>query len=90
MVEVYEHYRPTTNAYPSGVYRVVGASAEITLLRVTDAQGRRAFTGEILHVSSHVLDTEFEAAANPDSKFSPIAVVRSIGSGLYWSVRRFL
>ncbi len=90
MAEPNDHYRPTTDSHTSGVYRVVGTPGDVTLLRVTDGDDNRAFTGEIRHVSSDVLATEFERADDPDAGFSPTAIVRNLGSGLYWSVRRFL
>lgn len=89
MPQILDHYRPTNDAHTPGVYRVVGASGEITLLRVTDANGKRVATGELLHVSQKTLDTEFEFATNPDAGFSPIHGVRNALTGLYWSVRRF-
>ncbi|WP_435152373.1 hypothetical protein [Haladaptatus sp. DFWS20] len=89
MVEVHEHYRPTNDGYTPGIYRVVGTTDEMALLRVTDADGRRVATGELLHVSQNTLDTEFEFATNPDTGFSPIHGVRNALTGLYWSVRRF-
>ncbi|GAA0245435.1 hypothetical protein [Haladaptatus pallidirubidus] len=90
MAEVLEHYRPTDDTRPPGVYRVVGATDEITLLRVTDADGRRVATGEIHYVSPHILDSEFVRTTNPDVGFSPASAVRNALSGLYWSVRRFV
>ena len=90
MVEVNEHYRPTTDSHASGIYRVVGATGNVTLLRVTDAEGKRAFTGEVHRVSPPTLDTEFEAADGPGSGFSPASIARNVSSSLYWSVRRLL
>ncbi|SIQ84989.1 hypothetical protein SAMN05421858_0599 [Haladaptatus litoreus] len=89
MAELLEHYRPTDDTRTPGVYRVVGAPNEITLLRVTDGDGRRVATGELHHVSPHTLDAEFVRADNPDSGFTPIAGIRNMFTGLYWSVRRF-
>lgn len=100
MVEVGDHYRPVrgdsndTSADDPGesggpVYRVVGASDEIALLRVTDTDGRRAHTGDLRRVAPETLAEEFERAENPDAGFSPIAEIANLLSGLYWSVRRF-
>lgn len=89
MAEVSDHYRPTDDSHDSGIYRVVGVTDDVTLLRVTDAGGRRVHSGEIRHVSAHTLDAEFEPAENPDAGFSPISAVQNLLSGLYWSVRRF-
>ncbi|WP_049971404.1 hypothetical protein [Haladaptatus cibarius] len=89
MPEILEHYRPTNDTRTPGVYRVVGTTDEITLLRVTDADGRRAATGEIHRVSRGILDTEFERADDPDAGFTPISGIRNMLTGLYWSVRRF-
>jgi hypothetical protein len=88
MVELGEHYAPTTDEYDAGVYRVVGAPDDVTLLRVADADGRRVPTGEISHVSGETLDAAFEPAADPDAGFSPVSVVRNALSRMYWSVRR--
>lgn len=84
-----EHYRPTTAAADEGVYRVVGTGDEVTLLRVTNADGRRANTGEIRHVDQSTLDGGFEAADDPDGDASPLATVKDALSGLYWNVRKF-
>lgn len=44
-----DHVVPTDADYPDGVYRVVGTGdGPVTLLRVTDAAGRRAHTGELV------------------------------------------
>lgn len=95
MVEVGEHYRPAEGARDAegtpltpGVYRVVGATDEVALLRVTDEDGRRAHTGELSHVSPETLDVEFEPAADPDAGLSPVRDARNLLSGLYWTVRR--
>ena len=85
-----EHYRATGAGAPPGVYRVVGAGETVALLRVTDAEGRRANTGEVRRVDRSVVDTEFEPAADPDAEFSLSRRVRNQLSGMYWSVRRFL
>lgn len=74
---------------PDGVYRVVGAGDPIALLRVTDADGRRRHTGDLVRAPPHAIDSEFEPAADPDAGLSPVRSVRNQLSGLYWSVRRF-
>ena len=90
MAELREHYRPTNDAHDSGVYRVVGATGDVTLLRITDTEGKRVHTGEIRRVSTFALDTEFERAEDPDAGFTPVLDVQNALSGLYWQVRKFL
>ncbi len=90
MIKVGNHYRRTDEARDSTVYRVVGATEEVTLLRVTDANGRRAHTGEIRHVSRGTLETKFEPAENPDAGFSPISVVENMLQGIYWQFHMYL
>jgi len=85
-----EHYRATGAGAPPGVYRVVGAGETVTVLRVTDADGRRANTGEVRRVDRSVAESEFEPASDPDAEFSLPRRVRNQLSGMYWSVRRFL
>jgi len=54
---VYDHLSPTDADCPDGVYRVVGSSdGTVTLLRITDADGRRAHTGEVATVDADALD----------------------------------
>jgi len=71
------------------VYRIVGAIDDVALLRVGDANGHSATTGEVIRVDQSRLDAEFEAATDPDAGFSPLAGVRNAVSGLYWNVREF-
>lgn len=89
-----EHYRPTGGAIDTavddGVYRVVGTGGGVTLLRVTDADGRRAHTGEVRRVDRAALDADFEPADDPDAGLTPLATVRNRLDGLYWNVRKFL
>lgn len=87
MPRVGDHYRPTAEDAP--VYRVVGVTTEVALLRVTDQSGRRASTGDLRHVAPDRLDAEFEPADDPDSGFRPVAGLRNALSGLYWQFRRF-
>jgi len=84
-----EHYRPTTQAHPAGVYRVVGAADPVALLQVGNADGRRVHTGEVVHVDRSALAADFGAASDPDAGFEPIAGLRNALSGLYWNVAKF-
>ncbi len=90
MVDVGEHYRPTDGTHDPGVYRVVGTTDAVTLLRVADGDGRRAHTGEISRVSERDLDTAFEPASDPDAGINPVFALRNVLSGMYWNVRKFL
>ena len=87
MVEAGTHYRSEADR---AVYRVVGTDDPVALLRVTDADGRRAHTGDLRRVPEGELDAAFQPAEDPDSGVSPIGAVRNLLQGLYWSVRRFL
>jgi len=87
MVEIGSHYRPPESG---AVYRIVGADETIALLRVTDADGRRAHTGDLRQVSRDELEAAFDPASDPDAGIAPVAAVRNLLQGLYWSVRRFL
>lgn len=89
-MDIGEHYRPTDGDHTPGVYRVVGTTDGVTLLRVGDADGRRIHTGEVRCVESATLDSGFEAATDPDAGLSPTATLRNAAQGLYWSVRRLL
>jgi hypothetical protein len=85
---VYDHVRPTDD-HPAGVYRVVGVGEErVTLLRVTDADGRRVHTGELRTVDRAAF-AEFEPAENPDEGGSLLAAVAGAPSTAYWSLRAF-
>lgn len=75
---VYDHYRPRGDDAP--VFRVVGvdesqtqsgdvADERVTLLRLTDEDGNREPTGDLLHVDRGELDAAFERATNPDPRF---------------------
>ena len=87
MAEIGDHYQPVDT---SAVYRVVGTTDEITLLRVTDANGRRAHTGDLRRVSRDELSADFEPAEDPDAGVSPVAAVLNMLQGVYWEVRKFL
>lgn len=88
-MDVGDHYRPTEGDHDPGVYRVVGTTDGVRLLRVTDGDGRRVHTGEVHRVESAAIEAEFEPAPDPDSSISPVAIIRNAAQGLYWSVRRF-
>jgi hypothetical protein len=87
-VDVGEHYRPTNGGHKPGVYRVVGATDGVTLLRVGDANGRRIYTGEVRYVDTAALGSEFATATDPDTGLSLRGVFRDAIQGLYWSLRR--
>jgi len=90
MPEVGDHYRPAEKAGREGVYRVVGTDAEITLLRVTDGNGRRVHAGELHREPPGTLASEYEPAADPDAGLSPLGAVRNLLQGIYWEGRKFL
>ena len=84
---VYDHLRSTDPDDDDAVYRVVGTDAgSVTLLRVSDGDGRRANTGEVLTVSRGALDS-FESAENPDGNRSLGARLASVFKAGYWSLR---
>lgn len=89
MTEVGDHYRPTGAGHSQGVYRVVGTSDGMALLRVTDGDGRRAHTGQVIQVDAEKLETDFERTGNPDAGFSPVNAVLNQFQGLYWQFRKF-
>jgi hypothetical protein len=89
-MDVGEHYRPVDGDHTPGVYRVVGTTDGVTLLRVGDADGRRVHTGAVHRLGEGVIESEFEPTTNPDAGLSPTGAVRETAQGLYWSVRRFL
>ncbi len=86
-IAVYDHLRSTAPDADGATYRVVGTGADtVTLLRVSDGNGRRANTGEVVTVPRESLDA-FETAENPDGNRSLGATLRSAGSAVYWSLR---
>jgi hypothetical protein len=89
-MEVGGHYRPTQGDHGGGVYRVVGVTDTVTLLRVTDADGRRVHTGELRSVQTATVEADFEPTEDPDAGILPAETARNAAQGLYWSVRRFL
>ncbi|MBV0924250.1 hypothetical protein KTS45_08555 [Halomicroarcula limicola] len=89
-LSVYDHLRPTTGEYPTGIYRVVGLGGdEMTLLRVADTDDRRANTGE-LHRVPTADRSAFEPAENPDGNRPATATMRASLDRLYWSARVFV
>ena len=82
-----DHLRSTDPDDDDGIYRVVGTRPDsVTLLRVTDGNGRRAHTGEILTVPTDAV-AAFEPAENPDGNRSiSRRVVRAVRN-VYWSLR---
>jgi len=93
-LSVFDHVRlaedsdVVADAIP-GVYRVVGTDDEsVTLLRVTDADGRRANTGELRTVERAHLSA-FEPADNPDDNRSPVAALAGVVDGFGWQLRVF-
>ena len=76
--------------YADGVYRVVGTDdGRVTLLRVADADGRRAHTGEVVRVDREAL-RGFEPAAEPAERRSLRTVGASALETAYWSGRAFV
>ena len=83
---VSDHLRPTDADVPDGVYRVVGTTDGVTLLRGGDADGRRVVTGEVTTVPDA---TGFEAAENPAGNRSLGRTVAGVPQTLYWQLRTF-
>lgn len=70
-----------------GVYRVVGVGErEATLLRVTDADGRRVRSGHVEHVAAATV-AALDPAEDPDAGAGPVRALASLAQGLFWSVR---
>jgi len=83
----YDHLRSTDADDDDAIYRVVGRGVDsVVVLRVADADGRRAHTGEVITIPSDVLST-FEHAENPDGNQPIGAKLSSIGTNAYWSFR---
>ncbi|WP_276273171.1 hypothetical protein [Haloarcula litorea] len=71
--------------HAAGIYRVVGTPDDsVTLLRVSDADGRRAHTGDLVAVPATDLD-RFAAADEPAATVSLAGAARNV----YWSFRAF-
>lgn len=87
---LYEHYRPTGGTTAPGVYRVVGTGEDVTLLRVTDAEGSRIHSGRVDTVSRRRLESEFTRAEDPDGSdrlpraLSGVGVGFVVVAGLSW------
>lgn len=85
----YDHLQPTTADYPAGVYRVVGLDRQtVTVLRITDGDGRRITTGTVHTIRRGALDG-FVSTANPDANRSLRRRLQSIPATVYWSGRAF-
>jgi len=83
----YDHLRSTDPDDDDSVYRVVGTPGDrVTLLRVSDGDGRRANTGEVVTVPTDALDS-FESAPNPDGNRSIVARLRAAAGAGYWALR---
>jgi hypothetical protein len=72
---VSDHYTPAAHADGGDadrtIYRVVGVRDDhVTLLRLTDADGTRQATGELLYVAHDELDTAFAVADDPDPRWA--------------------
>jgi len=86
---VYDHVAPTDADYPPGVYRVVGTSDEtVTLLRLTDGDGHRVHTGELVAVDADAF-AGFEPVDRPSTTRSLGARAASALETGYWSLRAF-
>jgi len=88
---VYDHVSPTGDDYPDGVYRVVGVDGvdgAVTLLRITDGDGRRIHTGELVTVDADAF-AAYDPIDRPASNRSFGARVGSIPAVGYWSLRAF-
>lgn len=84
---VSDQVRVDSEPYTPGVYRVVGVDDDtVTLLRVSDADGTRAHTGETITVDA----AEF-ADFEPAEPTAPGAVPRlaALVETAYWSIRAF-
>lgn len=93
MPQIGDHYRSgsaSDERSEGPVYRVVGASDDVALLRITDGDGRRVHAGEVRRVPADDFEAEFEPATNPDAGFAPVRALRNALSGMYWEFRRFL
>lgn len=86
---VSDHVAPGDAEYPPGVYRVVGTSdGRVTLLRLTDGDGRRVHTGDLLTVDADAFGG-FDRVDPPSPTTSLGARVASAAETGYWSLRAF-
>lgn len=75
-----------TDLAPGG-YRVVGVGeGAATLLRVTDADGRRVRSGRVERVDAAAVDS-LEPADDPDASPGPVRALASMVDGLVWTLR---
>lgn len=77
-------------ARPGAVYRVVGTADGVALLRLTDQDGRRRYTGDLVRLDRASVRTAFDPTANPDAGLALRHRLRTLAAGAYWSVRRVL
>ncbi|MFB6103605.1 MAG: hypothetical protein ABEJ57_00780 [Halobacteriaceae archaeon] len=84
------HVRPQSDAYHAGIYRVVGASGLVVLLRVTDETGRRRHTGSVIDVDADTLETAFAPATDPDAGLHPLRTLHTEVTGVAWRVRELV
>lgn len=85
----YDHVSPTDADYPPGVYRVVGTDDEVvTLLRITDGDGRRVHTGELVTADADAFGG-FDPVARPVATRPLRARIASALTAGYWSFRAF-
>ncbi|MFB6148821.1 MAG: hypothetical protein ABEJ48_04075 [Halobacteriales archaeon] len=85
----FDHLCPTTTDYPDGVYRVVGTDrTTVTMLRITDGDGNRRHTGDVITIDRTDLDG-FASVTEPTTTRSIGAIARSAPTTMYWSIRAF-
>jgi len=88
-IAVSDHLR-STDPDDDSIYRVVGTTAErVTLLRVSDGDGRRVNSGDVVTVARDALSS-FEPAPNPDGNRSVGARLVLALRSVYWSFRTVL
>ena len=88
-LRVSDHVRPTDDVLAAGIYRVVGTTEDtVTLLRVSDGDGRRRHTGEVVTIDAEACQT-LTVAENPDDNRSIGEQVRSTANDVLWSFRVF-
>lgn len=85
-VAIGEHVEYSGSEHAPGVCRVVGVDEEtVTLLRVTDADGNRRATGEVVTTERPL--TDVESTPDPDAGIDPVRWLRNQLDGLVWTVR---
>lgn len=81
-----DHVEAPGDDHVPGVYRVVGVDEEtVTLLRVTDADGNRRATGEVVTAERPL--SGFESASDPDAGIHPLRSLRNQLQGAVWELR---